>query len=478
MATKAQNQITILDITDGYSANLSTEAYTFAGNTAGVKSTQSFSTVVSGLCGTNAVTAAVDVSALSLPTGLTVTSDKDGNTPTLTFTATTALTDAVLNSFGRVIDLPVVLDGGEVTIHKSIAISIALTGSTGTYATNVLVGNESVSIPCDKNGSTNSAFDITIPFAGYYGSSRKACTVTVSGLPDGITSKSNTGATTSADGSLVLSVATGKTLGGKSSGEITLTFSCNSISFVKKFSWSKAVTGATGGQGPQGPQGNPGTNGTNGTSATSVVCGNEAVTIPCALNGKAKAASTIVIPFAGYIGTTRAACSVTYSTLPSGVTLASNGNKAATTSADGSLTLNVASGANFGSDTTYTGEITLTFTCNSQTFVKKFTWSKAMTGATGGTGPQGPKGNPGNDSIQLTIISSNGLIFKNTGVSTTLTAHVYKGGVEVTGTSLSSLGTIKWYKNGGSEAVATGVSLTVSPTDVANLANYEARLEA
>jgi hypothetical protein len=138
----------------------------------------------------------------------------------------------------------------------------------------------------------------------------------------------------------------------------------------------------------------------------------------------------------------------------------------------------VASGANFGSDTTYTGEITLTFTCNSQTFVKKFTWSKAMTGATGGTGPQGPKGNPGVDSIQLTIISSNGLIFKNTGVSTTLTAHVYKGGVEVTGTSLSSLGTIKWYKNGGSEAVATGASLTVSPTDVANLANYEARLEA
>ena len=96
--------------------------------------------------------------------------------------------------------------------------------------------------------------------------------------------------------------------------------------------------------------------------------------MPCTLDGKAKAAMTITIPFAGYIGTTRAACTVTYSTLPSGVTLGSN--NAGTASADGSLVLNVAANATFGSTTTYTGEITLTFTCNSQTFVKKFTWSQ------------------------------------------------------------------------------------------------------
>ena len=94
-------------------------------------------------------------------------------------------------------------------------------------------------------------------------------------------------------------------------------------------------------------------------------------------------------PFAGYKGTARAACTVTYSTLPSGVTLASNGNQAATTSADGSLTFNVASGANFGGNATMTGVITLTFTCDSKTFVRKFVWSKAITGATGATGAAG-----------------------------------------------------------------------------------------
>lgn len=86
-------------------------------------------------------------------------------------------------------------------------------------------------------------------------------------------------------------------------------------------------------------------------------------------------------------------------------------------------------------------------------------------------------GTNGSDAINMEITSSNGTIFKNTAIATTMTAHVYKGGVEVTGSALTALGTIKWYKDGGTTAVATGTTLTVAAGDVTNKASYEAKLE-
>nr|DAJ07497.1 MAG TPA: tail protein [Caudoviricetes sp.] len=83
----------------------------------------------------------------------------------------------------------------------------------------------------------------------------------------------------------------------------------------------------------------------------------------------------------------------------------------------------------------------------------------------------------GADSITMAIKSSNGVIFKNTAIATTLTARVFKGGIEVTGSALTALGTIKWYKDGGSTAVATGSSLTINAGDVDNKATYTAQLE-
>ena len=467
MAIRSSDQISIVDLTDGYSVNLSTDAFTFAGDTTKVKSTQSFSTTIYGYCGSKAVTAAVDTTALTLPTGVTVTSDDDTIAPTLTFTATTALTQAILTAFGGKIDIPVALDGGDITLHKSVAIGIALTGATGTAPYSILVGNEAQVIACDKDGKTLAAGTIAIPFSIFQGTTRRACTVTYSALPSGITLNANTPGTSSAEGSLALDVAAGSNLGGANEGTITLTFKYSSTTVgTKTFTWSKSIAGATG---SQGPQGNPGA---NGTSATSVVCGNEAVSVPCTLDGKAKAAMTITIPFAGYVGTTRAACTVAYSTLPSGVTL--NKNNAATASADGSLILNVAANANFGANTTYTGEITLTFTCNGQSFVKKFTWSKALTGA---TGSQGPQGEAGADAIAIAITSSNGTIFKNSAIATTLTAHVYQGGAELSTAQIAALGTIKWYKDGASSAAGTGQTLTISAGDVTNKATYIAQLE-
>ena len=76
------------------------------------------------------------------------------------------------------------------------------------------------------------------------------------------------------------------------------------------------------------------------------------------------------------------------------------------------------------------------------------------------------------------IESSGGTIFKNTQIATTLTAHVYKGPLEITGTELTNLGTIKWYKDGGSTVVKTGPTLVITAGDIENKASYTAKLEA
>ena len=90
---------------------------------------------------------------------------------------------------------------------------------------------------------------------------------------------------------------------------------------------------------------------------------------------------------------------------------------------------------------------------------------------------KGVKGDDGDAAITMSVTSSNGTIFKNSAVETVLTAHVYQGGVEVTGTALSALGTIKWYKDGATTATATGQTLTISSGDVTNKATYIAQLE-
>ena len=135
MAIKASDQISMVDLTDGYSVNLTMDSFTFAGDQAKVKSTQSFSTTISGYCGTNAVAATVDTTAIkmgnggALISGLTVTSDNNSISPTLTIQATTAVTLAALQGGGSSIDVPIVMDNGSITLHKKIALAVALTGT-------------------------------------------------------------------------------------------------------------------------------------------------------------------------------------------------------------------------------------------------------------------------------------------------------------------------------------------------------------
>lgn len=111
------------------------------------------------------------------------------------------------------------------------------------------------------------------------------------------------------------------------------------------------------------------------------------------------------------------------------------------------------------------------------------TGAKGATGAKGDTGATGPKGDTGAtgaagaDAIVMVITSSNGTIFKNAAIDTTLTAHVYKGGVELTSTQISALGTVKWYKDGSSTAAGTGLTFKVTAASVNTTMNILAQLE-
>lgn len=89
----------------------------------------------------------------------------------------------------------------------------------------------------------------------------------------------------------------------------------------------------------------------------------------------------------------------------------------------------------------------------------------------------GIDGSDGADALVLVVTSSNGDTFKNTAIATVLTCHIYKAGVEVTGSALTALGTIKWYKDSGTSAVATGATLTIDAGQVTGKAVYAAQLE-
>jgi hypothetical protein len=127
---------------------------------------------------------------------------------------------------------------------------------------------------------------------------------------------------------------------------------------------------------------------------------------------------------------------------------------------DGGSTFTGNSGEDVG---TYIGTCT-DYNSEDPTSVSSYSWARI-------------KGEAGADALTLVVTSSAGTIFKNADIATTLTAHVYKAGAEVTGTALSALGAIKWYKDGGTTAVATGQTLTISAGSVANKASYVAQLE-
>ena len=121
-------------------------------------------------------------------------------------------------------------------------------GSAGPGGYSVVVGNESQVIACASGGTVSAATNVTIPFTAYRGIEQMACTCEVGTMATGITVKSNTPATATTAGSVVLTFAKSSNLGGTSilTGVVPLTFTVDGITVTKNFTWTKGKAGAAG----------------------------------------------------------------------------------------------------------------------------------------------------------------------------------------------------------------------------------------
>uniref|UniRef100_UPI0035650379 hypothetical protein n=1 Tax=Ruminococcus sp. 5_1_39BFAA TaxID=457412 RepID=UPI0035650379 len=154
--------------------------------------------------------------------------------------------------FNNVAQIKLVTDDADVfdtiSITKMYDGEQGQPGQAGAGGLSVILGNEAQNIACTTGGAVQAAVDVTIPFTGYVGITQTPCTCTVGTLPTGVTVKSNTAATASASGSVVLTFAANATLGGASvlTGTIDLTFTISGKSVVKKFAWTKSNKGSNG----------------------------------------------------------------------------------------------------------------------------------------------------------------------------------------------------------------------------------------
>ena len=360
MAIKAAAQQTLIDLTDGYSVILTSESYTFLGDTTKAKAGQTTTTQVVATCGSQTV--ACTIGACTAPTGISV-SVGTGDSPTLTISASTSFTTA-----GN-IKIPVTIKGTDITINKQFSVALALTGATG------------------QNGQSGT-------------SARWFTGTAITGTSTTATIFSSSGITSANVGDMYLNTATWNTYRCDVAGAAT----------VAKWAYQTNIKGETGDTGATGASGGRWYSGTSitGTSTTATV-------------------------FSG-----------------SGVTNAVVGDMYLNTSTSNTYRCTVGGTA---------ANAKWVFVANIK-------------------GARGNKGDDGLDAYNLVITSSNGFIFKNTDIVTVMTAHVYKGGVELTDTQISAVGTIKWYKDGGTTAVGTGTTISISAGDIMNKATYTAQLEA
>ena len=352
MAIKSSDQISLVDLTDGFSVILTNDSYTFPGSTSAAKAGSTTTTIVA-MCGAEQIPAAVDNSKIIAPTGVTTSVDTDATQPTVTISVTTAV------KAGGTVDIPVSLDGGNIIIHKYFTFQIAFTGASGSSAQ-------------------------------WYSGNK------ITGTSTTATIFSGSGITSAKVGDMYLNTDTMNT------------YRCTTAGAAAAAKWVYVgnIKGATGDTGT-GAIWYTGTKIT-GTSTTATI-------------------------FSG-----------------SGIADAKVGDMYLNTSTMNTYRCTVAGAA----------------------AAAKWVYASNIKGAKGDTGAAGA------DAITMTITSSNGTIFKNTAITTTLTAHVYKAGAELDATAIGKLGTIKWYKNGSTTALSTtGQTLNIGAGDIDNKATYIAQLE-
>ena len=279
MAIKSADQITIVDVTDAYSVMLTSEAYTFVGNTSGAPSGLSCSTEAVAFCGTNQCSVlTVNKDDITLPTGLSATVENSGTSRVkITFTTTATITAACEAT------IPVVVDG--ITMNKKFSFAIAKAGTNGTNGkngTSVTVSSTSVTYQVGTSGTTKptGTWQSSIPSVG---KGQYLWTKTVVSYSDGKSTEAyavsyqginGTNGTNGKNGTSVTVSSTSVTYQASSSGTTPPTGTWNtSVPSVSngQFLWTKTVVNYSDGKSTTSYsvsyKGTNGTNGKNGEDA-------------------------------------------------------------------------------------------------------------------------------------------------------------------------------------------------------------------
>ena len=329
-----------------------------------------------------------------------------------------------------------------------------------TDAYSVILTSESHTFP--GTSTTAKAGSTTTQIIAMCGANQVNASVLASEIvkPAGVTVSVDTDQTAP---TLTISVTTSV----KTGGVVEIPVHIGDITIQKTFSFAIAFTGTNGSNGTSVTVKSTSVTYQMGTSGTTAPTGSWSTSVPSVGAGQYLWTKTVVTYSDGKSTTA-------YSVSRSG-TNGTNGTSVTVSST--SVTYQVSSSGT----TTPTGTWSSTIPTLS---AGKYLWTKTVVIYSDGKSTtsysvsrSGTNGANGADAITMTVTSSNGTIFKNSAISTVLTAHVYKAGVEVTGSALTALGTIKWYKDGGTTAVATGQALTIDAGDVTNKATYVAQLE-
>lgn len=162
MAIKSADQITILDVTDAYSVMLTSEAYTFVGNTIGAPSGLSCSTEAAAFHGKDQCSElTVNKDNIILPAGFSATVENNGTSKVkIIFTTTATITTDCEAT------IPVVVDG--LTMNKKFSFAVAKAGTNGADGTSVDISNTSVTYQVGTSGTNKptGTWQSTVPSIG------------------------------------------------------------------------------------------------------------------------------------------------------------------------------------------------------------------------------------------------------------------------------------------------------------------------
>lgn len=466
MAQKYVAEVTVSDLTDAYNVSLSRDNLGFQANTTQANAAQSASVMVEATQGLVQVDCSVTNSEITIAnaSGTAITNSSSSNiytettkasgsnTPVVTVNVKAALTVA---DAPYTVTIPVsITEGSEtLTYTKQVSVVLQKQGATGSTGYNYFFSASPDAIVRAENG--------TLSATSIAWSATRAQTGNPSAYSGYVWSHYTT------DGSTWTQIA--KATSAASSGTVTIpsaqyatvkairitlhTASPTDANKVDSVTIPVIDAGAT------GPQGGA------GADAYTVLLTNESHTFAAAADGKA-IASSVETKVVAYKGATQ--MSATIGTVTGTISGKLTATVKSGTNSTVNATLTVAATATLD---TRQGVLTVPITVDGKSFTKTFSWSLAP------TGQQGIQGEPGDDPYTVSITSDNGTVLRNNSGSTTLTAHVYQAGAELS--TMPSGCSIKWYVDGTLAETDTSLPATFTRTaaQVANKVVVQASLE-